>query len=285
MLSAAERFEFSPPPTKGLLRALTLALLAHAFLLAALTWGVHWKNDSQLVSVDAELWSALPQEAAPKPVETLPDPEPAPPPVPVVLPPAPPVVDIALEREKLRLKKELERKKELAQQRLQAQRLKQEKLALEKKRQQELREKKIAEDKAAKRKQAQLEQQKTKELEAQRQANMKHIAGLAGATGAPGASGSALRAAGPSASYGGRIRARIRPNIVFTDSIATNPQAVVLVKTAPDGTIISRELTRSSGSKAWDDAVLKAIDKTQVLPRDTDGRVPAELEISFRPKD
>lgn len=285
MLSAAERLEFSPPPTKGLLRALALALLAHAFLLAALTWGVRWKNDSQLVSVDAELWSALPQEAAPKPVEALPEPVPAPPPVPVVLPPAPPAVDIALEREKLRLKKELEHKKELEQQRLQAQRLKQEKLALEKKRQQEQREKKISEDKAAKRKQAQLEQQKNKELEAQRQTNMKHIAGLAGATGAPAATGAALRSTGPSASYGGRIRARIKPNIVFTDSIATNPQAVVLVRTAPDASIISRELTRSSGNKAWDDAVLKAIDKTQTLPRDTDGRVPAELEISFRPKD
>ena len=34
-----------------------------------------------------------------------------------------------------------------------------------------------------------------------------------------------------------------------------------------------------------DEAVLRAIDKTEVLPRDTDGRVPPSLEISFRPRD
>jgi colicin import membrane protein len=94
-----------------------------------------------------------------------------------------------------------------------------------------------------------------------------------------------LKSSGPSASYAGRIRARIKPNIVFTDAIATNPTAEVEVKTSPDGTIISRKLTQSSGIKAWDDSVLKAIDKTEVLPRDTDGRVPSSMTITFRPKD
>jgi len=111
------------------------------------------------------------------------------------------------------------------------------------------------------------------------------MAGLAGATGAPGASGSAQRSAGPSAGYAGRIRARIRPNIVFTEDLSGNPTAEVEVRTAPDGTIVARRLIRPSGVAAWDEAVLKAIDKTEVLPRDTDGRVPALLEISFRPKD
>ena len=36
---------------------------------------------------------------------------------------------------------------------------------------------------------------------------------------------------------------------------------------------------------AWDEAVLRAITKTEMLPRDTDGRVPSPLVISFRPKD
>jgi colicin import membrane protein len=59
----------------------------------------------------------------------------------------------------------------------------------------------------------------------------------------------------------------------------------VEVRTAPDGTIISRKLLKSSGVKNWDDAVLKAIDKTEVLPRDVDGRVPSALVFSFRPRD
>lgn len=89
----------------------------------------------------------------------------------------------------------------------------------------------------------------------------------------------------PSASYAGRIRARIKPNITFTEDVAGNPKAEVEVRTSPDGTIISRKLLSSSGNKAWDEAVLKAIDKTATLPRDEDGRVPPVLEISFRPKD
>ncbi|MCZ8074759.1 MAG: protein TolA, partial [Paucibacter sp.] len=32
-------------------------------------------------------------------------------------------------------------------------------------------------------------------------------------------------------------------------------------------------------------AVLRAIDKTETLPRDTDGRVPPVLVISFQPRE
>ena len=64
-----------------------------------------------------------------------------------------------------------------------------------------------------------------------------------------------------------------------------NPKAEVEVRVAADGTIVSRKLIQASGNKAWDDAVLKAIDKTETLPRDTDGRVQPVMVISFRPKD
>jgi colicin import membrane protein len=77
----------------------------------------------------------------------------------------------------------------------------------------------------------------------------------------------------------------VKPNIVFSDEVSGNPSAEVEVKTAPDGTIVGRRLTKPSGVPAWDEAVLKAIDKTEVLPRDVDGTVPSALIISFRPKD
>ena len=124
-----------------------------------------------------------------------------------------------------------------------------------------------------------------KRAAALRNENLKRMQGMAGATGDENAKGTALKSSGPSASYAGRIRARIKPNITFTDDVAGNPKAEVEVKTSPDGTILSRKLLSSSGNKAWDEAVLKAIDKTAVLPRDEDGRVPPVLEISFRPKD
>ena len=109
--------------------------------------------------------------------------------------------------------------------------------------------------------------------------------GMAGASGGPEATGTAPQAAGPSASYAGRIRARVKPNIVFTDDVSGNPVAEVEVRTAPDGTIVGRRLVRSSNLKSWDDAVLRAIDKTEVLPRDVDGRVPPLLLLQFKPRD
>jgi colicin import membrane protein len=57
------------------------------------------------------------------------------------------------------------------------------------------------------------------------------------------------------------------------------------VKCGPDGSILSLKLLHSSGHKSWDDAVIKALEKTEKLPRDLDGRVPSVLVISFRPKD
>ncbi len=53
----------------------------------------------------------------------------------------------------------------------------------------------------------------------------------------------------------------------------------------PDGTIAARRILRASGAPAWDDAVLRAIDRTAVLPRDVDGRVPPTIVIVFRPRD
>lgn len=315
MHTATDRLEFAPPPTPGLLRALGLAVLAHAFLLAALTWGVHWKREAVTTTAEAELWSAVPQQAAPKLREVPPAPLPPVTQEPLVAPTPPqaqpelPDADIALAQEKLRLKKEkqkeLQKQQELEKQRLETQRLEklkleklkqeklnQEKLLLEKKRLQDKRDqdRRIAEDKkkpdlTTQRKEALQAQQETQKMEAQRQANIKRMTGLAGATGASDATGTARQSSGPSASYGGRIRASIKPNIVFADEIVGNPMAEVEVRTAPDGSIISHKLLKPSGDKSWDDAVLRAIDKTGKLPRDLDGRVPSSLVIIFRPKD
>ena len=293
---ASDRLEFSPPPTPGALRSFGLAVLAHLFLVTALTWGVQWHSETVTITAEAELWSAVPQQAAPRLVEVAPEP-PAPPPPPVVAPvepPKPAEVDIAMEREKQRLKKEkLERlaleKQQLKNEKLERERLRQkdEKLALEKKRLQEkqaaLEKQKLAADKQ--RKDAQQAQQDAKRLEGLRQEKLKRMSGLAGASGAEGSTGTALKSSGPSASYAGRIRASIKPNIVFTESVSGNPEAKVEVRTAPNGSIIGTKLQKSSGIKAWDEAVLKALDKLGTLPRDVDGRVPPSLIITFRPKD
>ena len=288
----ANRLEFAPPAQPGMLRALLLAMVAHMLLVAALTWGVHWKREAPEISVEAELWSAIPQQAAPKLVEA-PPPEPEPEPVAKPEPtPAPPVPDpnIVLEQEKKRKQAEA-----LAQQ--EQLRIQKQKLEAEKKRQQDKldkekleKEKRAEEDKRkteqdAKRKQTQKEKDDTRKLEAQRQENIRRMTGLAGGTGAPSSSGAALKSSGPSASYAGRIQARIRPNIIFSDETSSNPTAEVEVRAAPDGTIVGSRLLKSSGLKSWDDAVLRAIAKTETLPRDVDGRVPPTLILSLKPKE
>ena len=297
--------EFAPPPVGGFGRSLSFALFMHLLLLAALTWGIQWKTEPNTLSASAELWSALPAEAAPAAVEPEPTPpepvkppesvqkvEPKPEPKPV---PAPPKVNAAAEREAadIALKKEKEKKKleekkaaDLEKKKLEKEKLDKEKekaKALEKKKKEEALKKEEAAAKA--KEEAKKAAAEEKRAAALRSENLKRMQGMAGATGDENAKGNALKASGPSASYAGRIRARIKPNITFMDDVTGNPKAEVEVKTSPDGTILSRKLLSSSGNKAWDEAVLKAIDKTAVLPRDEDGRVPPVLEISFRPKD
>ncbi len=276
MHAATNRLEFAPPATPGLLRSVALAVLAHTLLVAALTWGVRWKHDDRVVAVEAELWASVPVQAAPPLVEEPPPPPTPPAPEPAKAEPIVSNADIALAREKERKDKE-----KLLKEKLEKEKRDKEKLALEKKAAEEKKQKELAAQKAEQLK----AQQETKLADKRRQENIQRMTGLAGASGGPSATGTALKSAGPSASYAGRIIARIKPNIVFTEELAGNPTADVEVRTSPDGTIVGRRLLKSSGNKAWDEAVLKAIDKTEVLPRDVDGQVPSTLVIGFRPRD
>ncbi len=89
----------------------------------------------------------------------------------------------------------------------------------------------------------------------------------------------------PSYSYANRLSARIKPNITFALDDSIIGFAEVQISTASDGSITSRRLTKSSGYVGWDNAVLKAIDRTEILPRDIDGKVPPQLLLSFSPRD
>jgi len=316
MNATADWLDFAPPKAKGLGRAFALAIVAHLVLVAALTLGVQWKRDAPATTIEAELWSAVPQAAAPRLVQAAPPPPPAPAPITKPPPPTPvvktPDADIALEREK---QKQLAQEKRLAaekqaQEKLARDKREQEKkLAIEKKRQQDLKlaqEKKAQAEESGRREEDEkkralalksrqdaikaqqevaLEKQESIKLEILRKDNLQRMAGLAGATGGGASGGTAQRASGPSGSYGSRVSAIVKPNIVFIDDTRENPEALVEVRVAPDGTIVGRKLKKSSGNKAWDDAVLKAIDKTAVLPRDVDGTVPPLLDINFRRRD
>ena len=113
---------------------------------------------------------------------------------------------------------------------------------------------------------------------------------MAGSAGTPVDTGvAAPKASGPSASYIGRLRAKVKPNITFPDNllqnVAGNPTAEVEVTCSPSGKIEDVNLVKSSGNNAWDEAVLNGLRKTAMLPRDVDGSVPTRLVFSFRPRD
>ena len=108
MSAQAKHLEFAPPPPEGTARSVGAALVVHALLIVALTAGIQWKQDNSL-SVEAELWSAVPMAAAPKLVEVEappppPAPKPEPAPKPVVKAPEPPApnrdADIALAKKR-----------------------------------------------------------------------------------------------------------------------------------------------------------------------------------------
>lgn len=325
MTIAAARNEFTPPPTPGFLRALALAIVAHGLLVAMLTVGVQWRRDATPVAFEAELWSAVPQEAAPPAPEVPPEPiappepvrpaVPVEPPRPVVAPPPPvhtPDADIVLAKEKARLQKEKQlREEKLEQMKLEQEKQKRERLEREKQaeKQAKLQQAKLEKEKLEREKEKQdkldkaardkkLQEQSTKaaktredakQLEELRQQNMKRMAALAGGaasgSGDARSTGTAAQSSGPSESYKGRVKALLRRNTTYTETVVGNPTAEVEVRTSSDGTVISRKLVKSSGVKSWDEAVINAIDKAGAMPRDTDGRIHPYLLIAHSPKD
>ncbi len=314
--AALPRDAFAPRPPAGMRTGFGLAFAVHVLLVIALAWSVHWKS-SDPEGVVAELWSAVPQVAAPRarapepqPVQPEPRPVPPEPTTPRVVPPEPrpplPVpkpepaiapredAQIAIER----AVREKERRAEI--ERVEAARKaertrRDEARKLDDEKQARLQKQRLADEQAEKKKLA--EQARLAEAKAEaaanakadakqaaiRDANLRRMKSLAGESDEAGATGTAARSSGPSAGYAGRIKARIKPNIVLTGEVLGNPTCEVEVRVAPDGTIVGRKITKSSGSGLWDQTVLRAIDKTEVLPRDTDGRVPPVFTMTFRP--
>lgn len=285
----AQSVRLSPPRPDQWGRPLMMALAAHAALVVALSWGVRWQPESPVV-FEAELWSRLPQPAAPRapapspvaepvlapdpvpvqPPPPPPAPAPAPKPVPSPVPPPPRAPDVTTAKTPAQPDA-----RALAQQ--QAQR----DAAQRAERERDAQRREQARRDAARQAAAQQEAQR----EAERQRQIERMLSQANATGATASTGTADRASGPSASYAGQLVGAIKPNIVLTDLVAGNPRAEVELRAAPDGTIVSARLRQSSGSLAWDQAVLRAIERTGKLPLDDNGRVPSALILGFRPLD
>ena len=294
-----------PRSAEGWRQGMVLALAAHGLLLVALMFSVQWRTSAPEV-VEAEVWSEVPRPASPStvPPPSPPPPAPAPAPIPVVEPPpatvpppvapppppsppapapAPPAdLPVARPKPERAAREVFVPDPPKVRQRLEAARPRAETPpppAPAPKPEPAPAPKPVADSRPpAKTAPAPAAATPSKQdLEKARQDNIRRmLANL---------SEDRLQSAGPSAEYAGRIKARVKPNIILPADIPGNPVAVVEVRCAPDGRIIGRKLLTASGVPAWDDAVLRAIDRTEILPLDERGRIPTPMLLELRPKD
>ena len=130
----------------------------------------------------------------------------------------------------------------------------------------------------------------SKKLNDLRDAEMRRIAGSeSGATGS-GGSGTASKSQGSraDASYIQKVGAKIKSNTIFNgaDEVNNNPAVEYVVDLLPDGSIRGTpRKSKESGVPGFDDAVLRAIEKSQPFPPDKSGLPPSRFTVSHRPKD
>lgn len=83
-------------------------------------------------------------------------------------------------------------------------------------------------------------------------------------------------------SYPLKVQRRVAPNIAWkgpTEGLETE----VAVRCAPSGMLLSVTITRKSGDDAWDEAALRAVQRSDPMPLDVGGVAPAEFVIRLRP--
>lgn len=279
---------------KSKLAAGALALGVHAVFVLLLVFGVSWQTEHP-APVMVDLWQALPAAASPpaavrppEPVKPVPVPEkPAPAPKPVAEEaPSPKAPDIALEKKRA----ETERLKKLkaiqaAEDQAREAAARTEADALKK-----AHDKQQAEQKAEQKKQALLRQLEADELKQsmanETAANAARAAKQAEAQAAGARQAALAQAIGK---YRDLISATVRGNTRLPDNLKGNPQVRCLVKLLPTGEVLSVRVTQSSGNPAYDDAVVRAIEKSSPLPlpseRDARAAFVPELSFTHRPKE
>jgi colicin import membrane protein len=111
---------------------------------------------------------------------------------------------------------------------------------------------------------------------------------MTGAVGT-GGTGEAPRSQGGRADgdYVQRIAAKIRSNIAFIvpEGLQGNPPVEYEVRLLPDGSVAGIRKLKASGVPGFDEAVSRAIERSQPYPRDKSGSVPATFIGIHKPKD
>ncbi|MHB1084474.1 MAG: cell envelope integrity protein TolA [Thiobacillus sp.] len=260
-----------------------LALGVHGLFVLMLVFGVSWQTQHP-APVMVDIWQALPKDSpppAPRPVKTR---------QPVFKEPPVPdhrEADIALEKKKAeidRLRKlqalQAAEEKALADAARDKQQVEQKKRALLRQMEEEDLKQRIAGEAAANQARlAKLAEAQAKQVEAQaRQAEARAAADMR--------QSEVSRTVGQ---HRDMISAKVRGNTRLPDNLKGNPEVRCLVKVLPTGEVVSVRVTQSSGNVAYDEAVVRAIEKSSPLPLPTDREARAafvpELSFVHRPKE
>jgi colicin import membrane protein len=249
--------------------AAILAIAVHIGFVVFLIFNVTWQNSKpEAVSVELYAPPTAEKSTPPKPAPEPPKPPPEPPkptpeppkPAPRAESPQPIKVDIAL-KEKLERERKLKEEKERKDlEKREADKRDAEKKKQEEKRLAEVRERQTREAEALK---AQAEREK---LMAKQAAEASHSK----------ANDAYIRS----------IQTKIKGNVLVPPDIAGNPEAIFDVVQLPTGEIIDAQLRKSSGVRAYDEAVQRAIIKSSPLPKpETADLFQRSLTLKFHPLD
>jgi colicin import membrane protein len=248
--------------------AAILAIAVHVAFLLFLIFSVNWQNRNP-APVTAELYvpPAAEKIEPAKPAPEPPRPEPPKPPAEVKPPPVePPKPDIALKEKQERARKEQADRQRKEKEKQDAEKREAERREAEKKQQLE---KRLAD---ARERQAREADALKAQAQRERQAQDKVAADAARAKA--------------DADYIRRIQAKIRGNVVVPPDMSGSPEAIFDVVQLPSGEIIDVQLRKSSGVRAYDEAVQRAILKSSPLPRpDVSDMFRRNLTLKFRPLD
>ena len=232
----------------GRIRAIILALAVHAAFLALIIFGITWQSRPE-APLEAELWKDLPPmaKAQVKPPEPAPEPpkpeppkpeppKPVPPEPPREVKPAPPKPDPAIAEKKEREKREIERKEK-------AEKEKRERIEREadKKKQEDVKKKREDDKRRVEEEKAKREAEKAREAAlSARQTEVERFIT--------------------------QIRAKIRGKANVPDTVTGNPEVVFRIRILPGGEVLDASITKSSGNRAYDAAIERAIRSAQPLP-------------------
>jgi colicin import membrane protein len=262
-----------PHGPRGRWTALALAIAVNLVFLVVLIVSVSWQNRKP-EPVTAELYAPPAKALTAEPPPPPPPPKVEPPPAPKVEPKPPPPMEKPDVREaEIAQKAEALRKE---QQRKEAEAKKQ-----EEKRQADLRDRQQREVAAMR---AQAERETRSRTQAEREAQLRAQAERESKDRAQQVVSDSRNRS--QADWIDKIRAKVKSNVIEPPDLPANPEAIFDVVLLPTGEVLEVQLRKSSGVRAYDDAVSRAILKSSPLPRPDRPEVfQRTLQLRVRPRD